>query len=877
MIKNHLYKLWAIAVMLVALTTQAAEPTGYYNAAEGKSGQALLKALEGIVGNHTTISYDGLWDLYKYSDVGSDGYILDMYSTAKFKPGTNQCGSYSSVGDCYNREHSFPKSWFNDASPMVSDAFHIVPTDGKVNNQRSNYPFGVCANGTYLTGTSKAKPLGKLGKSTYSGYSGTVFEPDDIYKGDFARMYFYMAAAYNSRIASWNSDMLNKTSYPAFSTWAINMLLEWNKLDPVSEKETKRNQAVCDGNGGKYKQNNRNPFVDHPELAEYIWGGKKDQPWYANATQDPAIVAPSSNSTIDFGIVAVNSISSTEVVVKGVNLTEDLELSVNGNGFTIDEETISKEEAMAGKTIKVYYASPATAGTYTATLTIESSETSTVRVPIKATVLTGIPASVTNVGPTSFTARWTNQNDNEYYSLRVYESDGKTLVSGYPHSVKASAQSYNVTGLKPLTTYYLQLTSNVLESNKVEVTTLDVDHIIDILNDGGFSIKATRGQATLPVLEARVYTENVNEAITLTVNSEDNKFDISLDKVNWTNSLTIDSDGEDFFIRLNDVSTTGEFLATLRAYSATYSGDEQVVVAEVVRNTAPIYGDVNDDGEVDIADVNCVVNSVLKGNQGLWNGREDVNGDGNIDVTDINALVNVLLGHQPPTPPAQKETFTEDFEGCENNFGYKTIALQGNTFAWYITDMGVYGGTDKKHGDLSARLGKNGSSKLEMTEDIASGASKVSFYASAWSGDGDVTLSLEASIDGGKSWSPVKSFTITDTQLSQFSTDVNYTGNVRFRFVQTAGKRGNIDDIAITNNPVASAPINVLNADRDWDAVATAGSVMINTTRNAKVAIYDIDANEVASVKVKGQRSFNLPAGTYIVAVGNQSKKVIVK
>lgn len=876
MIKNHLYKLWAIAVMLVALTTQAAEPTGYYNAAEGKSGQALLKALEGIVGNHTTISYDGLWDLYKYSDVGSDGYILDMYSTAKFKPGTNQCGSYSSVGDCYNREHSFPKSWFNDASPMVSDAFHIVPTDGKVNNQRSNYPFGVCANGTYLAGTSKAKPLGKLGKSTYSGYSGTVFEPDDIYKGDFARMYFYMAAAYNSRIASWNSDMLNKTSYPAFSTWAINMLLEWNKLDPVSEKETKRNQAVCDGNGGKYKQNNRNPFVDHPELAEYIWGGKKDQPWYANATQDPAIVAPSSNSTIDFGIVAVNSISSTEVVVKGVNLTEDLELSVNGNGFTIDEETISKEEAMAGKTIKVYYASPATAGTYTATLTIESSETSTVRVPIKATVLTGIPASVTNVGPTSFTARWTNQNDNEYYSLRVYESDGKTLVSGYPHSVKASAQSYNVTGLKPLTTYYLQLTSNVLESNKVEVTTLDVDHIIDILNDGGFSIKATRGQATLPVLEARVYTENVNEAITLTVNSESNMFDISLDKVNWTNSLTIDSDGEDFFIRLNDVSTTGEFLATLRAYSATYSGDEQVVVAEVVRNTAPIYGDVNDDGEVDIADVNCVVNSVLKGNQGLWNGREDVNGDGNIDVTDINALINVLLGHQPPTPPAQKETFTEDWEDLATG-GYWTLPVKGNKWEWDFDDAGIWADT-QKHGKLSARLGSKSYSALTMKEDIPTGASKVSFYASAWSTkDGTIVLALEASTNGGTTWTKVKDFTIANTTLAEFTADVNFTGNVRFRFVQTAGARGNIDDIAITNNPVASAPINVLNADRDWDAVATAGSVMINTTRNAKVAIYDIDANEVASVKVKGQRSFNLPAGTYIVAVGNQSKKVIVK
>lgn len=104
-----------------------------------------------------------------------------------------QCGQYSTLGDCYNREHSFPKSWFNDDSPMVSDAFHIYPTDGKVNSQRNNYPYGECANGTTLSPNGKVKALGKLGTSTFPGYSGTVFEPDDEYKGDFARSYFYMA------------------------------------------------------------------------------------------------------------------------------------------------------------------------------------------------------------------------------------------------------------------------------------------------------------------------------------------------------------------------------------------------------------------------------------------------------------------------------------------------------------------------------------------------------------------------------------------------------------------------------------------------------------------------------------------------------------
>lgn len=86
-----------------------------------------------------------------------------MYSTAQFRLGSGQCGNYQKIGDCYNREHSFPKSWFSKASPMVSDAFHIYPTDGKVNGQRSNYPYGECANGTSVASNGPIKALGKLG------------------------------------------------------------------------------------------------------------------------------------------------------------------------------------------------------------------------------------------------------------------------------------------------------------------------------------------------------------------------------------------------------------------------------------------------------------------------------------------------------------------------------------------------------------------------------------------------------------------------------------------------------------------------------------------------------------------------------------------
>ncbi len=149
---------------------------------------------------------------------------------------------------------------------MVSDAFHIYPTDGKVNGIRSNYPFGTVKSPTTTTGNGS-----KLGPCSFPGYTGTVFEPIDEYKGDFARSYFYMATCYEDKIASWQgngnaNEVLNGTSYPCFDPWFINLLLTWNITDPVSQKEIDRNNVVYT------YQKNRNPYIDHPEYVNNVWG-----------------------------------------------------------------------------------------------------------------------------------------------------------------------------------------------------------------------------------------------------------------------------------------------------------------------------------------------------------------------------------------------------------------------------------------------------------------------------------------------------------------------------------------------------------------------------------------------------------------------------
>ncbi|WP_412724358.1 endonuclease [Alteromonas sp. D210916BOD_24] len=254
--------------------------SGYYASADGLTGYSLKTALYNIINNHSTQSYGDLWTFYiSYSSDSyyeNDGSILDMYSenpstsdAYNFTAGSDQCGSYSGEGDCYNREHAFPRSWFGGAvSPMNTDVHHIFATDGYVNGRRSSYPYGEVGSATYTSSNGS-----KLGSGTSaSGYTGTVFEPIDEFKGDFARAYFYMATRYENVIANWENNstygdvVLNGTNDQVFENWFLTLLLNWHIQDPVSQKEIDRNDAAYSF------QNNRNPFIDHPELVTEIWG-----------------------------------------------------------------------------------------------------------------------------------------------------------------------------------------------------------------------------------------------------------------------------------------------------------------------------------------------------------------------------------------------------------------------------------------------------------------------------------------------------------------------------------------------------------------------------------------------------------------------------
>lgn len=240
--------------------------TDYYRSADGLRKDNLKTALYKIISDHKTIAYKSLFDYYEQTDgcLNNPAQIFDMFSTNTYY--------FVSVGNSMNKEHVVPQSWWGGGNkyPIYSDMFNVLPSDSKANSSKSNYPLGK------ITGDKKYdNGRIKIGKSSNSGGCGYVFEPYDEFKGDFARIYLYDATCYQN--INWDNTAYafptGKETYPTLEAWIIPILLEWNKLDPPSEWEITRNNRVYQ------VQNNRNPFIDYPQLAEYIWGDSIAYNW----------------------------------------------------------------------------------------------------------------------------------------------------------------------------------------------------------------------------------------------------------------------------------------------------------------------------------------------------------------------------------------------------------------------------------------------------------------------------------------------------------------------------------------------------------------------------------------------------------------------
>ena len=436
----------------------AQAPAGYYNGTEGLTGATLkTKLSEIITAGHKDNGYDGLYNGYPTTDSDhfyeNDGTVLDMYSENPtgtdpytYRHGIKKCGNYSVEGDCYNREHIVPQSFFNQQSPMRGDIHFVRPTDGKVNGMRSNYPFGAVNSPSF---TSKNGT--KVGPSSSPGYGGTVAEPIDEFKGDIARMVFYFVTRYESRLSSFSTgNMLGGSPYPGLQAWEKDVLLAWSIQDPVSPTEIERNNA------SHVFQKNRNPFIDHPEWVQLIWGSQTVDTQAPSAPTNLAVLSTSTASANLSWTASTDNVgvSYYRIFVNGV-------FHSNSNATTATVSGLAQGTTYTFYVIAVDAANNASPQSNTATGTTLT-DTQAPTAPLNL--------SVTSVGTNNIAVQWTAATDNVGVTSYDIYVNGELMGS-------TSSTSTNIANLNPLTAYSIYIVAkdaagNVSpQSNTVTATT----------------------------------------------------------------------------------------------------------------------------------------------------------------------------------------------------------------------------------------------------------------------------------------------------------------------------------------------------------------------------------------------------------------------
>lgn len=503
---------------------------GYYDRMEGLASESLKAAAKQCVSKHTALVYMDLPTYWQYSDVYPE--LVDgckrwweMYSDQVYLIGPRQSAKSSFSANHMQREHSVPKSWWKsggsvDYTPAYSDMWNLYPSDAAANMAKSNYPLGIVESPVFDNGVSK---IGVPAAGTGGG-CGNVFEPDDRYKGDFARGFFYMATVYDD--LPWKYGyMFARNAYPTLKTWAYEMLLDWSRNDPVDQKEIIRNDAV------EKSQGNRNPFVDFPELAEYIWGIRRGEV-FRIADQDgsqtppidgdPVLTMPVNNESLDFGQIAVGGAMTSWLVLKGKNFKSPLSVRAGGvdkDAFILPANSISASSInKTGEYMLPIQFKPTRLGTHEASLSIyDGGLPSSIRVNLrgegcevpKLSRLQALPAS--EITATSYRANWSKAPEVvDYYVVtrtRYTSDDAET------DEFEADTNTWLMEGRDPevMETYsvrssrlgYLSEASNTVtvEASGVDQIYNQEDAAVIAPVDGGFRLLSYAGPADITIFD----------------------------------------------------------------------------------------------------------------------------------------------------------------------------------------------------------------------------------------------------------------------------------------------------------------------------------------------------------------------------------------
>jgi hypothetical protein len=457
---SHIFKFIGIVALTLAFQVSRSQvPATYYDGAIGMTGALLKQELHDIItaGHvklpYTSSSYD-TWDAFATTDVyasPNNTIVWDMYSSFSnsydgtapyyFTIYTDQDnGTGSNEGEYYNREHSIPNSWWggNDIF-QYTDINMLFATDKIVNNLRANYPYGevTAPSQTSLNG-SKLGPNDVAG----SGFTGTSFEPVDIYKGDFARAYFYAATRYKDEIPGWVSSYSGTTDVDVvfnstgnFNTWYLNMLYQWHLNDPPSQKELDRNDAVYDAQG------NANPYIDHPEWVCEVW-------FSGSCSATPTLaVTPTTISGLTYvfgnGPSAAQSFSLSGSGLTGypsnitVTAPTNFEVSLSsGSGYAASVNVSYTSATLSATTIYVRLKTALAVNTYSGTVTLTGGgDTDGASVSVSGSVTAAVPTLT--VTPTSLSG-FTYVVGAGPSTQQSYTISG-VYLTGYPSNITVTA------------------------------------------------------------------------------------------------------------------------------------------------------------------------------------------------------------------------------------------------------------------------------------------------------------------------------------------------------------------------------------------------------------------------------------------------------
>ena len=308
-----------------ALSLSAQIPSGYYDPANGLSGAALKSALHDIIKGHTTYPYTSsgtdVWDILKDTDrdPNNSSNVIGLYSAFSMDAAAEYAG-----GAGWNREHVWAKSRgdFGTTQGAGTDVHHIRAADVSTNSARNNRNFDYAPD-QYIDGS------GNYSGPTDSRTSSTdwTWEPRDAVKGDVARMIFYMATRYEGDAGEPDLELTetyltNTDKSPLHAR--LSTLLAWHEADPVDAAEQQRNDIIYS------YQNNRNPFIDHPEYVCMIYscsGGGNAIPQFTST----AVTSATENQAYAYNITTSDGDAGDVLSITAPTIPSWLTLTDNGD------------------------------------------------------------------------------------------------------------------------------------------------------------------------------------------------------------------------------------------------------------------------------------------------------------------------------------------------------------------------------------------------------------------------------------------------------------------------------------------------------------------------------------------------------------------